>query len=158
MKIFLFFLSSRGRLGRLAFTCLYVCTIVVLTLINNLFSFDEYIGYFKTGVANIIAVAVKEVVFDITNILSVIIFIFLVIKRLHDFNRSGFVLLYFSIIIFAGALFICYTAGGDIFSCVFNITIPVFLISNLFLCIWPGNNNDNKYGRKPASLFDLGLY
>lgn len=151
------FFSSRGRLGRLAFTCLFLFIIVFFTLINNIFSFDKYIEYFQTGAAYSIAKVIKKIVINITNLLSTIIVIFLIIKRLHDFNQSGLTLLFFPVIIFAGAVFKCNIAGGGGFECIFDTIIIAFLISILFLCVWPGVKKDNKYGKQPASLFDLGL-
>lgn len=157
MKLSLLFFSSRGRLSRLAYSCLFIFTIVFFTLLNNIFSFDKYIEYFQTGAANIIVNVIREIVFDITNILSVIIFIFLTIKRLHDFNQKGVAIIYVSAAVFAAALVKCYMTGGDGLDCIFNTILIIFIISILLLCIWPGDKKDNQYGKVPASLFDLGL-
>lgn len=140
------FFSAKGRLNRFSFFLLAILVGVVFTFVEIVFGL----------ILPTIAASIVSVVLYVVN---TIIGIFLTIKRFHDFDKSGYFLLAYSVI--ASIIII---AISVIFFLVLNNETLVIgfagiaaLAFVLYIYLKPGTAGVNKYGNQPAALFDLGL-
>lgn len=140
------FFSAEGRLNRLSFFLLAILVGVVFSILSAVFGL-------------ILPYGAAIIVSAILYIVNTIIAIFLIIKRFHDFDKSGYYMLGYSII-----AFIIILAISSIFTFILNnetLSIGFAVIAALAVVLYvylkPGTAGANKYGNHPAALFDLGL-
>lgn len=141
----LFFIAE-GRLNRLSFFLLAILVGVVFSILSVV-------------VGLILPYGVAIIVSAILYIVNTIIGIFLIIKRFHDFDKSGYYMLGYSIV-----AFIIILAISSIFTFILNnetLSIGFAVIAALAVVLYvylkPGTAGANQYGNQPAALFDLGL-
>ena len=81
------------------------------------------------------------------------------IKRFHDFDKSGYFLLAYSviasIIIIAISVIFFFVLNNE--TLVIGFAGIAALAFVLYIYLKPGTAGVNKYGNQPAALFDLGL-
>lgn len=141
------FFSAEGRLNRLSYFLLAISVGIistVLTIFINMILQD-----------NITLILIVNGVIDI---ITFIIAIFLLIKRFHDFNKSGYYLLGFIVImsvIIAVLCFVSIMTLGDTVGILIAVIIAIAFA--LYIYLKPGTKGANQYGNQPAALFDLGL-
>lgn len=140
------FFSIEGRLNRISFFLLGMFVGVVFSVISTIVGF-----ILPTGTASIVSI--------ILYVINTIIGIFLSIKRVHDFDKSGYFLLAYSvvasIIVIAIALIFSIVLNNDRLGT--GCAIIGALIVVLYIYLKPGTAGVNKYGNQPVTLFDLGL-
>lgn len=140
------FFSAEGRLDRLSFFLLAVLVGVVFTFVEIVFGL-------------ILPTTAASIVFVVLYVVNIIIGIFLTIKRFHDFDKSGYFLLAYSvittIIIIAISLILFLVLNNETLGIIF-VGIAALAVA-LYIYLKPGTAGVNKYGNQPAALFDLGL-
>ncbi len=140
------FFSAEGRLDRLSFFLLAVLVGVVFTFVEIVFGL-------------ILPTTAASIVFVVLYVVNIIIGIFLTIKRFHDFDKSGYFLLAYSvittIIIIAISLILFLVLNNETLGIIF-VGIAALAVA-LYIYLKPGTAGVNKYGNQPVALFDLGL-
>ena len=140
------FFSAEGRLDRLSFFLLAVLVGVVFTFVEIVFGL-------------ILPTTAASIVFVVLYVVNIIIGIFLTIKRFHDFDKSGYFLLAYSvittIIIIAISLILFLVLNNETLGIIF-VGIAALVVA-LYIYLKPGTAGVNKYGNQPVALFDLGL-
>ena len=140
------FFSADRRLDRLSFFLLAVLVGVVFTFV------DIVCGL-------ILPTTAASIVFVVLYVVNIIIGIFLTIKRFHDFDKSGYFLLAYSvittIIIIAISLILFLVLNNETLGIIF-VGIAALAVA-LYIYLKPGTAGVNKYGNQPVALFDLGL-
>lgn len=140
------FFSAEGRLDRLSFFLLAVLVGVVFTFVEIVFGL-------------ILPTTAASIVFVVLYVVNIIIGIFLTIKRFHDFDKSGYFLLAYSVI----TTIIIIVISLILFLVLNNETLAIgfagiaALAVALYIYLKPGTAGVNKYGNQPVALFDLGL-
>ena len=148
MKFAAIFLGIEGRLNRLSYSLLFILLAALYLLFMYIIMKVVVIGSDNTLPLHIL------------DIISYIIFIFLTIKRCHDFNKSGFFMIIPPpppLLISPAGIFLLINLDG--FS-VDRLIIMGFIIKAVFwlyLVLKPGTNGKNQYGSQPEKLFDLGI-
>lgn len=149
MKFAAIFLGIEGRLNRLSY-------LLSLILVAALYLLFIYI------INTVFAVSNNNLLpLHILNIITFIIFIFLTIKRYHDFNKSGFFTFIYIIVIYVisqAAFFLLMYLDAVSFYKHNIIDTIIYAVFLLYLVLKPGTSEVNKYGNKPKKLFDLGLH
>lgn len=140
------FFSTEGRLNRISFFLLAILVGVVFSIINVIVSL-----ILPSGAAMMLSV--------ILYVVNIIIGIFLTIKRFHDFDKSGYYMIGYSviasiIILAVSAVFIV-ALNNETLGLGFGGIITLFV--GLYIYLKPGTAGANKYGNQPAAFFDLGL-
>lgn len=149
MKFAAIFLGIEGRLNRLS----YLLSLILVAALYLLFIYIINI-VFAVSNNNLLPL-------HILNIITFIIFIFLTIKRYHDFNKSGFFTFIYIIVIYVisqAAFFLLMYFDAVSFYKLNIIDTIIYSVFLLYLVLKPGTSKVNKYCNKPKKLFDLGLH
>ena len=140
------FFSAEGRLNRLSFFLLAILVGIVFSIISVIVNL-----ILPAGVAGIVSI--------VLSVVNAVIGIFLAIKRFHDFDKSGYFMLGFSVIssviIIAVSTICFFVLGNEILGIGFAFIATIAVA--LYIYLKPGTAGANKYGNQPAALFDLGL-
>lgn len=140
------FFSAEGRLNRLSFFLLAILVGIVFSIISVIVNL-----ILPAGVAGIVSI--------VLSVVNAFIGIFLAIKRFHDFDKSGYFMLGFSVIssviIIAVSTICFFVLGNEILGIGFAFIATIAVA--LYIYLKPGTAGANKYGNQPAALFDLGL-
>lgn len=140
------FFSAEGRLNRLSFFLLAILVGIVFSIISVIVNL-----ILPAGAAGIVSIVLYVV--------NAVIGIFLAIKRFHDFDKSGYFMLGFSVIssviIIAVSTICFFVLGNEILGIGFAFIATIAVA--LYIYLKPGTAGANKYGNQPAALFDLGL-
>ena len=140
------FFSAEGRLNRLSFFLLAISVGVVFSVISIVLNL-------------ILPASAAGVVSAVLYVVNTVIGIFLSIKRFHDFDKSGYFMLAFSviasIIIIAVSLIFLFVLNNETLGLGFATIGAIAVV--LYVYLKPGTAGVNKYGNQPAALFDLGL-
>lgn len=148
MKIAAIFFGIEGRLNRLSY-------LLLLILLAALYLLFMYI------VSKVFVINNNVLPLHILKIITFIIFIFLTIKRCHDFNKSGFFMIIYVaayiVISQAGNLLLIYLYAFSVDTLIIIMNIIIKAVFLLYIILKPGTNGKNQYGNKPEKLFDLGL-
>lgn len=140
------FFSAEGRLNRLSFFLLAILVGVVFSIISVIVNL-----ILPAGAAGIVSI--------VLSVVNAVIGIFLSIKRFHDFDKSGYFMLGFSVIssviIIAVSTICFFVLGNEILGIGFAFIATIAVA--LYIYLKPGTAGANKYGNQPAALFDLGL-
>lgn len=146
LKALLF--SAEGRLNRLSFLLINVLVFIVSTVIAG-------ISYFIFGEG-----IIETLFSSIISIITTVICIFLIIKRCHDFDKSGYFFIKYILAVIGIAvllsIFFIFLVDVDNDNALFVPLIFEF-IAMLYFIVKPGTEGLNQYGNQPVSLFDLGL-
>lgn len=140
------FFSAEGRLNRLSFFLLAILVGIVFSIISVIVNL-----ILPAGAAGIVSI--------VLSVVNAVIGIFLAIKRFHDFDKSGYFMLGFSVIssviIIAVSTICFFVLGNEILGIGFAFIATIAVA--LYIYLKPGTAGANKYGNQPAALFDLGL-
>lgn len=140
------FFSAEGRLNRLSFFLLAILVGIVFSIISVIVNL-----ILPAGAAGIVSI--------VLSVVNAVIGIFLSIKRFHDFDKSGYFMLGFSVIssviIIAVSTICFFVLGNEILGIGFAFIATIAVA--LYIYLKPGTAGANKYGNQPAALFDLGL-
>lgn len=140
------FFSAEGRLNRLSFFLLAILVGIVFSIISVIVNL-----ILPAGAAGIVSI--------VLSVVNAVIGIFLSIKRFHDFDKSGYFMLAFtvisSVIIIVVSAILFFVLNNETLG--FGFAILASLAVALYVYLKPGTAGANKYGNQPAALFDLGL-
>lgn len=140
------FFSAEGRLNRLSFFLLAILVGIVFSIISVIVNL-----ILSAGAAGIVSI--------VLSVVNAVIGIFLSIKRFHDFDKSGYFMLAFtvisSVIIIVVSAILFFVLNNETLG--FGFAILASLAVALYVYLKPGTAGANKYGNQPAALFDLGL-
>ena len=141
------FFSAEGRLNRLSYFLLWLSVKVISVILSVIFS--------TILQGNLI---VNYVINGVINIATLVINVFLAIKRFHDFDKSGYYLLGFIVVtnisaaVLAGIIMMIAGEGAGLAA----LSLMALAIL-LYTFLKPGTDGVNQYGNQPTALFDLGL-
>ena len=138
--------SPKGRLNRSS----YIIANIVLYVMIYVFKAIVHLFFGIKGAGHVLGIIVL--------IIGFIISVLLLIKRFHDFDKSGYYLLGFIVVtnisaaVLAGIIMMIAGEGAGLAA----LSLMALAIL-LYTFLKPGTDGVNQYGNQPAALFDLGL-
>lgn len=153
------YFSFHGRLNRKPYILRGIGISVVLGIIQIIFSllvagiyiWAENLNYVEPFDEDNIPLSLYVIDFTLSASIYIIQFVAdlsLAVRRMHDLNHSGVVVLIFSIISIVSI--VPFLIGLDVWVIVY-ILLPIGLIFGVYLTFFKGTEGDNKYGPDPLA-------